>query len=159
MLPDTPDVDTVLFGSGGVVEGMRPGSLVIDMSSISPVETQHFARRIADAGGAFVDAPVSGGEAGAKNAALSIMVGGNDDDVARALPVLETLGQRINYVGPVGTGQTAKVANQMIVGLTIQAVAEALTFAREAGADPAKVRQALLGGFADRNIFKVHGSA
>lgn len=157
MLPDTPDVETVLFGDGGVVQGLQPGSLIVDMSSISPVDTRRFAEKIADAGGAFIDAPVSGGEAGARNAALSIMVGGSDADVARARPVLETLGQRISHVGPVGDGQTAKVANQIIVGLTIQAVAEALTFAREAGADPEKVRQALLGGFADSTILKVHG--
>lgn len=157
MLPDTPDVEAVLFSEGGIVEGLRPGSLIVDMSSISPVETRRFAERITDAGGAYVDAPVSGGEAGAKNAALSIMVGGSDADVARARPLLEILGQRISHVGPVGDGQTAKVANQIIVGLTIQAVAEAITFAREAGADPEKVRQALLGGFADSTILKVHG--
>lgn len=157
MLPDTPDVEDVLFGASGVVSQLRKGALVIDMSSISPVATKDFAERICKAGGAYVDAPVSGGEVGAKAGALTIMVGGNEDDVARAMPLFEIMGKRITHVGGVGDGQTTKVANQIIVGLNIQAVAEALTFAKASGADPAKVREALMGGFADSTILKVHG--
>ncbi|MGV8988515.1 MAG: 2-hydroxy-3-oxopropionate reductase [Cypionkella sp.] len=157
MLPDTPDVEAVLFGQNGVAGALRKGALVIDMSSISPVATKDFAARIVAAGGDWLDAPVSGGEAGAKNAALSIMVGGSEAAFARGAPILETLGKRITHIGPAGDGQTAKVCNQIIVGLTIQAVAEALALADRAGADPAKVREALLGGFADSTILKVHG--
>lgn len=157
MLPDTPDVEAVLFGENGVAEGLRDGALVIDMSSISPVATKDFAARIEARGGQWLDAPVSGGEMGAKNAALTIMVGGTEAAFRRGLPVFETLGKRITHVGPAGDGQTAKVCNQIIVGLTIQAVSEALFLARKAGADPAKVREALLGGFADSTILKVHG--
>lgn len=157
MLPDTPDVEAVLFGEDGVAEALNPGTLVIDMSSISPVATQGFAARIAEAGGEWLDAPVSGGEAGAKGATLTIMAGGTEAAFARALPILEIMGKRITHVGGDGAGQTAKVCNQIIVGLTIQAVAEALSLAEWAGADPAKVREALLGGFADSTILKVHG--
>ncbi|OSP53907.1 2-hydroxy-3-oxopropionate reductase [Pseudoruegeria sp. SK021] len=157
MLPNTPDVDEVLFGDNGVAQTLQPGTLVIDMSSISPVATKDFAARIEAAGGEWLDAPVSGGEAGAQNAALSIMVGGTEPAFARALPLLELMGKRITHVGPSGDGQTAKVCNQVIVGLTIQAVAEALFLAGRAGADPARIREALLGGFADSTILKVHG--
>ena len=157
MLPDTPDVETVLFGEGGVADALVGGGLVIDMSSISPIATKEFAERIHAIGGGYVDAPVSGGEVGAKAATLTIMAGGRDEDYQRALPLFEILGKTITHVGGVGDGQTAKVANQIIVGLTIEAVAEALTFAMASGADPARVREALMGGFADSTILKVHG--
>ncbi len=157
MVPDTPDVERVLFGSHGVAEGMHPGKLVIDMSSISPIATKGFAERINKLGGQYLDAPVSGGEVGAKQATLTIMVGGPDDAFARALPLFEVMGKNITHVGAEnGAGQTCKVANQIIVALNLQAVAEALTFARKAGADPAKVRQALMGGFASSRILEVH---
>jgi 2-hydroxy-3-oxopropionate reductase len=157
MLPDTPDVETVLFGAGGVAEGLSPGKLVIDMSSISPIATKDFARKIKERGCSYLDAPVSGGEVGARNAALTIMVGGEEEAYRRALPLFEKMGKNITLVGGAGDGQTAKVANQIIVGLTIEAVAEALLFARKAGADPAKVRQALMGGFASSRILELHG--
>jgi 2-hydroxy-3-oxopropionate reductase len=157
MLPDTPDVEQVLFGKDGVAEGLSTGKLVIDMSSISPVATKDFARRIEALGCDYLDAPVSGGEVGAKNAALTIMVGGKADVFERARSLFEKMGKNITLVGGVGDGQTAKVANQIIVGLTIEAVAEALTFARKAGADPARVREALMGGFAASRILEVHG--
>ena len=157
MVPDTPDVEAVLFGEGGVAEGLSPGKLVIDMSSISPVATKAFAKKIEAKGCDYLDAPVSGGEVGAKNAALTIMVGGKPEAFAQAKPIFEAMGKTITHVGPNGDGQTAKVANQIIVGLTIQAVAEALTFAKRAGADPAKVREALAGGFAGSRILEVHG--
>ena len=157
MLPDTPDVEAVLFGPDGVAEGLSKGKLVIDMSSISPVATKSFAERIAALGCDYVDAPVSGGEVGAKNAALTIMAGGTEAAFARAMPLFEKMGKNITLVGGVGDGQTAKVANQIIVGLTIAAVGEALSFAKKAGADPAKVREALMGGFASSRILEVHG--
>jgi 2-hydroxy-3-oxopropionate reductase len=157
MVPDTPDVEQVLFGADGVAEGLTPGKLVIDMSSISPIATKDFAARIESRGCDYLDAPVSGGEVGAKNAALTIMVGGTSEPFMRAKPLFEAMGKSITHVGPNGDGQTAKVANQIVVGLTIQAVAEALTFARRAGADPAKVRAALMGGFAGSRILEVHG--
>jgi 2-hydroxy-3-oxopropionate reductase len=157
MVPDTPDVEAVLFGDDGVAAGLAPGKLVIDMSSISPVATKDFAGQIEALGCDYLDAPVSGGEVGAKNAALTIMVGGSPEVFAKAKPLFETMGKTITHVGPSGDGQTAKVANQIIVGLTIQAVAEALTFAKRAGADPAKVREALAGGFANSRILEVHG--
>lgn len=157
MLPDTPDVEHVLFGSNGVAEGLSAGKLVIDMSSISPVATKQFAERLRAKGVGYLDAPVSGGEVGAKNAALTIMAGGSEADFARALPLLEKMGKNITHVGANGDGQTAKVANQIIVGLTIGAVAEALLFARKAGADVGKVRAALMGGFASSRILEVHG--
>jgi 2-hydroxy-3-oxopropionate reductase len=157
MLPDTPDVEEVLFGAEGVAEGLRPGTLVIDMSSISPVATKDFAERIEALGGQYLDAPVSGGEAGAKNAALTIMVGGREEVFQRALPILQQMGKTITLIGGNGDGQTAKVANQIVVGLTIEAVAEALLFARKAGADVAKVREALLGGMAASRILEAHG--
>jgi len=147
----------VLFGAGGVAEGLRPGTLVIDMSSISPIATKAFAKKINAKGCDYVDAPVSGGEVGAKNAALTIMVGGPDQAFARAKPLFDLMGKNITHVGAEnGAGQTCKVANQIIVALNIQAVAEALVFASKAGADPAKVRQALMGGFASSRILEVH---
>jgi len=157
MVPDTPDVEKVLFGPDGVAEGLSPGKLVVDMSSISPLATKEFAKRIAELGCDYLDAPVSGGEVGAKNATLTIMVGGSEEAFARAKPLFELMGKNITLIGPNGDGQTAKVANQIIVALTIEAVAEGLLFAAKAGADPAKVRQALMGGFAGSKILEVHG--
>jgi 2-hydroxy-3-oxopropionate reductase len=157
MLPDTPDVETVLFGADGVAAGLRPGTTVIDMSSISPIATKDFAARIRERGGAYLDAPVSGGEVGAKNAALSIMVGGDEADFGRAQPLFAAMGKTVTHVGPVGSGQVAKVANQIIVALTIEAVAEGLLFASKAGADPAKVREAITGGLATSRILELHG--
>ena len=157
MLPDTPDVERVLFGDEGVAAGLKPGTLVVDMSSISPMATKDFAARIRALGGDYLDAPVSGGEVGAKAASLTIMVGGSDAAFARALPLLQAMGKNITHVGGCGDGQTTKVANQIIVALNIAAVAEALVFAAKAGADPAKVRQALMGGFASSRILEVHG--
>jgi 2-hydroxy-3-oxopropionate reductase len=157
MVPDTPDVEAVLFGPNGSADGLNKGTLVIDMSSISPIATKEFARRVNDKGCDYLDAPVSGGEVGAKQATLTIMVGGPDAAFARAKPLFETMGKNITHVGPNnGDGQTCKVANQIIVALNIQAVSEALVFAARAGADPAKVRQALMGGFASSRILEVH---
>ena len=158
MLPDTPDVEKVLFGEDGVAAGLKgsSGKVVVDMSSISPVATKDFARRIEAIGAQYLDAPVSGGEVGAKNATLSIMVGGPEDVFARVKPLFERMGKNITLVGGNGDGQTAKVANQIIVALNIEAVAEALLFASRAGADPARVREALLGGFASSKILEVH---
>jgi len=157
MLPDTPDVEAVLFGAAGVAEGLSAGKIVVDMSSISPVATKEFARRIEALGCAYLDAPVSGGQVGAQNAALTIMVGGTPETFKRVEPLLRLMGKNITLVGANGDGQTAKVANQIIVALNIEAVAEALLFAAKAGADPAKVRQALLGGFANSRVLEVHG--
>jgi 2-hydroxy-3-oxopropionate reductase len=157
MLPDTPDVETVLFGDKGVVAGLSAGKVVIDMSSISPIATKQFAQRINKLGCEYLDAPVSGGEVGAINATLSIMVGASESAFERVKPVLEVLGKNITLVGRNGDGQTAKVANQIIVALNIEAVSEALLFAARAGADPAKVREALMGGFASSKVLEVHG--
>ena len=157
MLPDTPDVDAVLFGEHGVAAGLAPGKTVVDMSSVSPIATKDFARRIQALGCGYLDAPVSGGEVGAKNATLSIMVGGDPAVFERVRPLFERMGRNITLVGGNGDGQTAKVANQIIVALNIEAVAEALLFAARAGADPARVRQALMGGFASSKILEVHG--
>lgn len=157
MLPDTPTVETVLLGRDGVVSGLRPGGLVIDMGTTMMPDTRRFADRVAAAGGAYVDAPVSGGTIGAESGALVIMAGGSDEAFARAMPIFEVLGRRTTHVGPVGMGQVAKAANQVIVGLNIGAVAEALTLAKRAGADPARVREALQGGFANSRILEVHG--
>ena len=157
MVPDTPQVAEVLFGERGIAAGLSAGKLVIDMSSISPIETKGFARKINDLGCDYLDAPVSGGEVGAKAASLTIMVGGEEKAFERAKPVFEKMGKNITLVGPNGVGQTTKVANQIIVALTIEAVAEALVFASKAGADPAKVRQALMGGLAASRILEVHG--
>jgi 2-hydroxy-3-oxopropionate reductase len=157
MVPDTPQVDEVLFGENGVASGLSRGKLVIDMSSISPIATKEFARKINDLGCDYLDAPVSGGEVGAKAASLTIMVGGEQAAFDRARPVFDRMGKNVNLVGPNGVGQTTKVANQIVVALTIEAVAEALVFASKAGADPAKVRQALMGGLANSRILEVHG--
>ena len=157
MVPDTPHVEAVLFGDNGVAEGLSQGQTVVDMSSISPLETKEFAKKIEDLGCAYMDAPVSGGEVGAKNAALTIMVGGDEKTFEEVKPLFELMGKNITLVGGVGDGQTCKVANQIIVALNIEAVAEALLFASKAGADPAKVREALMGGFASSKILEVHG--
>jgi len=157
MLPDTPDVEKVLFGAEGVVNGLTAGKTVVDMSSISPIETKQFAKRINGLGCEYVDAPVSGGEVGAKNAALTIMVGGSQATFDKVKPVFELMGKNITLVGGNGDGQTCKVCNQIIVALNIEAVSEALVFASKAGADPARVRQALMGGFAASRILEVHG--
>ena len=157
MVPDTPDVEKVLFGENGVAAGLSKGKIVVDMSSISPIATKEFAKKINALGCDYLDAPVSGGEVGAKNATLSIMVGGDENVFNKVKPVFDLMGKNINLVGGNGDGQTAKVANQIIVALNIEAVAEALLFASKAGADPAKVRQALMGGFAGSKILEVHG--
>jgi 2-hydroxy-3-oxopropionate reductase len=157
MVPDTPDVESVLFGKNGIAEGLTPGKTVVDMSSISPVATKHFAQRVEALGCAYLDAPVSGGEVGAKQAALSIMCGGSQDTFDRVKPLLEKMGKNITLVGGNGAGQTCKVANQIVVALTIEAVGEALLFASRAGADPAKVRHALMGGLAASRILELHG--
>jgi 2-hydroxy-3-oxopropionate reductase len=157
MLPDTPDVEMVLAGSRGVIEGATPGSLVIDMSSIDPGATRTMAAAFDARGIAMLDAPVSGGERGAIDATLSIMVGGADDAFRRAAPIFDALGKSIVLVGPSGAGQVAKACNQLVVAATIEAVAEALLLAERSGVDAAKVREALLGGFAGSKILEVHG--
>ena len=165
MLPDTPNVEEVLFGERGVASGLKAGATgsdgqpktVIDMSSISPMATKRFAQRIEALGAQYLDAPVSGGEVGARAASLTIMVGGHAQTFERARPLFEAMGKNITLVGGNGDGQTTKVANQIIVALNIEAVAEALLFASKAGADPARVRQALMGGFAASRILEVHG--
>ncbi|MDR6289409.1 MULTISPECIES: 2-hydroxy-3-oxopropionate reductase [Inquilinus] len=157
MVPDTPHVEAALFGPGGVAEGLSPGKIVVDMSSISPIATKGFAERINALGCDYLDAPVSGGEVGAKAASLTIMVGGPQAAFDRVKPLFEAMGKNVTLVGGNGDGQTTKVANQIIVALTIEAVAEALLFAAKAGADPARVRQALMGGFAASRILEVHG--
>jgi len=157
MVPDTPDVGDALFGDTGVAKGLSAGKTVVDMSSISPVETKAYAKKIEALGCHYLDAPVSGGDVGAKNATLSIMVGGNQEVFDRVRPVFELMGKNITLVGSTGDGQTCKVANQIVVALTINAVAEGLLFAAKAGADPAKVRQALMGGLATSRILEVHG--
>nr|WP_114393785.1 2-hydroxy-3-oxopropionate reductase [Oleisolibacter albus] len=157
MVPDTPDVEKVLFTKGGVAEGLSAGKIVVDMSSISPVATKGFAKRVNELGCEYLDAPVSGGEVGAKAASLTIMVGGSEAAFATVKPLFELMGKNITLVGGNGDGQTTKVANQIIVALTIEAVGEALLLAAKAGADPAKVRQALMGGFANSRILEVHG--
>ncbi len=157
MVPDTPDVEAVLFGEFGVASGLSAGKTVVDMSSISPIATKDFAQKISALGCEYLDAPVSGGEVGAKAASLTIMVGGTEAGFAQVLPLLQLMGKNITHVGGHGDGQTTKVANQIIVALNIAAVGEALVFASKAGADPAKVRQALMGGFASSRILEVHG--
>src|SRR6478609_4403630 len=157
MVPDTPHVETVLFGAGGVAEGISKGKIVVDMSSISPLATKEFAKKIEALGADYLDAPVSGGEVGAKAASLTIMVGGPEKAFNAMKPLFEKMGKNITLVGGNGDGQTTKVANQIIVALNIAAVGEALLFASRAGADPAKVRQALMGGFAASRILEVHG--
>ena len=157
IVPDTPDVEKVLFGEGGVAEGLSAGKIVVDMSSISPIETKDFAARVNALDCQYLDAPVSGGEVGAKGGTLTIMVGGPEEAFAAVSPLFEVMGKNITLVGGNGDGQTTKVANQIIVALTIEAVGEALLFASKAGADPAKVREALMGGFAASKILEVHG--
>ncbi|MDP3673756.1 MAG: 2-hydroxy-3-oxopropionate reductase [Novosphingobium sp.] len=157
MVPDTPDVEAVLFGAAGVAEGLSAGKLVVDMSSIDPIATRNFAERIRALGCDYVDAPVSGGEVGARAASLTIMCGGEPEVFARARPLFELMGKYITHVGGVGDGQVAKVANQIVVALNIEAVAEAMVFAAKAGANPGKVREALLGGFASSRVLEVHG--
>ena len=157
MVPDTPDVERVLFGDGGVGAGLSSGKIVVDMSSISPLATKEFAKRINELGCDYLDAPVSGGEVGAKAGSLTIMVGGPKAAFERVRPLFELMGKNVTLVGGNGDGQTTKIANQIIVALNIEAVAEALVFAAKAGADPAKVRQALMGGFASSRILEVHG--
>jgi len=157
MLPNTADVESVLFGAEGVAAAIEPGRLVIDMSSISAVATREFARRISERGAAYLDAPVSGGQAGARAASLTIMVGGPEEAFNRARPLFQLMGKNVTRIGDNGAGQVAKAANQIIVALTIAAVSEALVFASKAGADPAIVRTALLGGFASSRILEMHG--
>ena len=157
MVPDTPHVAEVLFGETGLDKGLSAGKTVVDMSSISPIATKDFAKRIQALGCDYIDAPVSGGEVGAKAASLTIMVGASEASFATVKPLFELMGKNITLVGGVGDGQTCKVANQIIVALNIEAVGEALLFAAKAGADPAKVRQALMGGFAASRILEVHG--
>ena len=157
MVPDTPQVEDVLFGENGVAEGLSAGKIVVDMSSISPIATKVIAKRVNETGADYLDAPVSGGEVGAINATLTIMVGGEQSVFDKINPLFEIMGKNITLVGGNGDGQTTKVANQIIVALNIEAVAEALVFASKAGADPAKVREALMGGFASSKILEVHG--
>ena len=157
IVPDTPDVEAALFGKNGVAEGIRAGSIVVDMSSISPIATKEFARKLKAMGVEMLDAPVSGGQVGAQNATLSIMVGGAVEIFEKIKPYFEIMGKNIVHIGGNGDGQTCKVANQIVVALTIEAVGEALLFASKAGADPAKVRSALLGGFAQSRILELHG--
>jgi len=157
MVQDTPDVEAVLFGKDGVAAGVKSGSIVVDMSSISPIATKEFAKKLDALDVKMLDAPVSGGQVGAENATLSIMVGGQPEVFAQVKPYFEIMGRNIVHVGDNGDGQTCKVANQIVVALTIEAVGEALLFASKAGADPAKVREALLGGFAQSRILELHG--
>ena len=157
MVPDTPHVEDVLFSDNGVAQGLSKGKIVVDMSSISPIETKEFAKRINALGCEYLDAPVSGGEVGAKAASLTIMAGGTEAAFAKVKPLFELMGKNITLVGGNGDGQTCKVANQIIVALTIEAVGEALLFASKAGADAGRVRQALMGGFASSRILEVHG--
>jgi 2-hydroxy-3-oxopropionate reductase len=157
MVPDTPDTEAVLFGKDGVAEGLRQGSIVVDMSSVSPIATKEFAKKLDALGTRMLDAPVSGGQVGAEKGTLSIMVGGQPEVFEQIKPYFEIMGKNIVHVGGNGDGQTCKVANQIVVALTIEAVGEALLFASKAGADPAKVRRAMLGGFAQSRILELHG--
>jgi 2-hydroxy-3-oxopropionate reductase len=157
MLPDSPDVEAVVLGPDGVGDGIAPGALYVDMSTIAPAVSRSIAVTLAERGVEAVDAPVSGGETAARAGELSIMAGGADEAVARAQPIFDVLGKATTHIGPPGAGQVAKAANQVVVALTIQAVAEALVLARKAGADPARVRAALLGGFAQSRVLDVHG--
>jgi 2-hydroxy-3-oxopropionate reductase len=157
MLADTEVVEQVVFGSAGLAEGLRHGCLLIDMGTTAVMATRDLAARLADAGVDYVDAPVSGGEIGAVDASLTIMAGGSESAVQRARPLFGVLGKTFTHVGGTGAGQVAKAANQIIVGLNIGAVAEALALVEAAGVDPGRVRQALLGGFAGSRILEVHG--
>jgi 2-hydroxy-3-oxopropionate reductase len=157
MLPDSPDVDFVYAGDNGIFSGLRSGTLLVDMSSISPAVARKLAGEAQRLGCDMLDAPVSGGEAGAISASLSIMIGGEAAAVERAMPIFQSLGRNIVHVGGAGAGQVTKAANQMVVGTTIAIVSEALVLAAKSGVDPAKVRQALLGGFAQSKILEAHG--
>jgi 2-hydroxy-3-oxopropionate reductase len=157
MLPDSPEVEVVVLGAAGVVEGVRPGMLFIDMSTIAPEISKKVWQVLAEKKVAVLDAPVSGGEIGAITGTLSIMVGGEKTAFDRALPMFQVMGKNIVHMGAVGAGQVTKACNQIIVGLTIQAVAEALTLAKKSGVDVGKVREALMGGFAQSRILEVHG--
>lgn len=157
MVPDTPDVEAALFSPSGVAEGLKKGKVVVDMSSISPIETKGFAEKINELGCEYLDAPVSGGQVGAESASLTIMVGGEQEVFDTVKPLFDLMGKNVTLVGGNGDGQTCKVANQIIVALTIEAVGEALLFASKAGADPSRVREALMGGFASSRILEVHG--
>jgi 2-hydroxy-3-oxopropionate reductase len=159
MVPDSPDVEAVLEGAGGVFTALAPGTLIIDCSTIRPAVARRLAVRASELGGSMIDAPVSGGEVGARSATLSIMMGGADEAIARARPVLEAMGtpERIVHIGPSGSGQLCKVCNQMVIGGTLAAVSEAFALARKAGVDPARVRNVLLGGFAASRVLDVHG--
>ena len=157
MVPDTPDVEKVLFGQDGIASSLSAGKTIVDMSSISPIATNEFAKKIQDLGCGYVDAPVSGGEVGATNATLTIMVGASEQDFEKVKPIFELMGKNITHVGDVGAGQVCKVANQVIVALNIEAVSEALLLASKAGVDPERVRQALMGGFASSKILEIHG--
>ena len=157
MLPDSPEVEAMVLGDHGVLSAIRKGSLYIDMSTIAPATSVALFDAFAKKGVEALDAPVSGGQAGAEGATLSIMVGGNDEAFKRAVPVFEKMGKNIVHIGKPGAGQTTKACNQIVVGLTIQAVAEALTLAKKSGVDVAKVRAALLGGFAQSKILDLHG--
>jgi 2-hydroxy-3-oxopropionate reductase len=157
MLPDTPDVELVLLGADGVADGAAEGSIVIDMSTIDPIATRSFAERFAQGGVSMLDAPVSGGQVGAEGGTLSVMVGGPDDAFERALPVFEAMGSTIVHVGPAGAGQVTKACNQLVIASAVEAVGEAFVLAVRAGVDPAKVREALLGGFAGSKVLEVHG--
>ena len=157
MVPDTPDVEKVLFGQDGIESSLSSGKTIVDMSSISPIATKEFAKKIQDLGCGYVDAPVSGGEVGATNATLTIMVGATEQDFEKVKPIFKLMGKNITHVGDVGAGQVCKVANQVIVALNIEAVSEALLLASKAGVDPERVRQALMGGFASSKILEIHG--
>jgi 2-hydroxy-3-oxopropionate reductase len=157
MVSDTPDVEQVVFGPGGVIEGARPGTAVVDMSTISPVATRDMAQRLAAKGVEMLDAPVSGGDIGAINGTLSIMVGGKPEIFAKVLPLFECMGKNIVHIGANGAGQVAKACNQIVAAVTLEAVSEGLTLARRNGVDPTKVREALLGGFAWSKVLEIHG--
>jgi 2-hydroxy-3-oxopropionate reductase len=159
MLPDTPDVERAIAGDNGVLSGLKKGAVVIDMSSISPVATERLAQLVSDTGGAMLDAPVSGGEIGAINASLSIMVGGDEATFHRMKPILDVMGnkERVVYIGRSGAGQVCKICNQVAIGGALAGVSEAFALAKKAGVDAARVRQALLGGFAASRVLEVHG--
>lgn len=157
MLPDTPDVVEVIGGTNGVLAGSHPGMLIIDMSTISPIEARNLARDSEAQGCDFLDAPVSGGEIGAQKGALSIMAGGKEGAFNRALPIFRAVGKTILHIGDSGAGQITKAANQILTSIHVEAVAEALVFAAKAGVDPVKVRQALMGGSAYSRILETHG--
>lgn len=157
MVPDTPDVEAVLSGDSGILEHLSPGQILVDLSSISPLATREIAESVQQKGGMYLDAPVSGGEVGAVAGSLSIMAGGPESAFNAVKPLFDIIGENITHVGANGDGQLAKLANQIIVGLTLEAVAEALVFVEKAGANPERVRQALMGGFASSRVLELHG--